>query len=150
MCNILTGLWGGEDDHKKYCFKEVNLILLIIILFLPSDPPSIDVGPVDVTLFEGNSTVLFCNATGNPQPNITWTKVGGGNEVLSSTPKLNLDSVAREKDGEYKCTVSNGVEPPAVRTARITVYCKFVMQKFCIPCAEPLIVKHCTPSRQTP
>ena len=75
--------------------------------------------------------------------------MGGGNEVLSSTPKLNLNSVTREKDGEYKCTVSNGVEPPAVRTARVTVHCKFATQKFTIPCAEPLIVKQCTASRQT-
>ena len=30
MCNILTGLWGVEDDREKYCyFEEVNLILFL-------------------------------------------------------------------------------------------------------------------------
>ena len=49
---------------------------------------------------EGSNLTLFCNATGNPQPDITWTK--GDSSVLSSTETLYLMNLRREDNRDLK------------------------------------------------
>ena len=88
-------------------------------------PPAIDSAPSAYQVIEGNGASLFCNATGNPQPNITWTKQGN-NSKLSTTETLNLTKLMREDDGSvYKCTVMNEVGSTEATTA-VTVFCEFL------------------------
>ena len=88
-------------------------------------PPAIDSAPSAYQVIEGNGASLFCNATGNPQPNITWTKQGN-NSKLSTTETLNLTKLMREDDGSvYKCTVMNEVGSTEATTT-VTVFCEFL------------------------
>ena len=87
------------------------------------DPPEIITAPSAQQVVEGNGVILFCNATGNPQPNVTWTKQGNSS-VLSTSETLNLTRILRGDNGAvYRCRVEN-YEGSAEATAMITVLCE--------------------------
>ena len=78
---------------------------------------------------EGGGLALACNASGKPQPSVTWTKLGSS-EVLSNTSSLTIVNVSRpgtpDNMIQYQCTASNGVKSPAAVTATISVHCKYL------------------------
>ena len=102
----------------------IRLLQVIAFLCCFADPAEIQSAPSDQQIVEGNGVVLFCNATGNPQPNITWTKQGN-KTVLSTSVNLNLVNLTREDNGAvYKCKVQNSLGSAEVN-ATITVWCKY-------------------------
>ncbi|KAL9964183.1 hypothetical protein ACROYT_G027778 [Oculina patagonica] len=67
------------------------------------------------TVREGSSSKLFCEASGNPTPNITWTKVledGSNSKVLHQGSVLNFPNVRRTASGVYRCEAHNGIGNP--------------------------------------
>lgn len=87
-------------------------------------PPVIVTAPPNYTALEGSDLTLFCHATGNPQPDITWTKIGDIT-LLSTSETLNLTNLRGEDNGAvYSCEVNNSLGFDAVR-AWITVMCEF-------------------------
>lgn len=92
------------------------------VLFCFADQPKILSAPSSQQVVEGNGAILFCNATGYPDPNITWTKQG--NEiVLSMLEVLNLTSLMREDNGTvYTCIVQNYLGTVKA-SAMVTVFC---------------------------
>ena len=87
------------------------------------DRPEIVSAPSAQQVVEGNGVILFCNATGNPQPNITWTK-HGNNSLISTFETLNLTRLMRGDNGAvYKCKVEN-VVGSAEANAIVTMLCK--------------------------
>ena len=74
---------------------------------------------------EGNNITLLCNASGKPEPSITWIRVGSS-EVLSNTQILTVMNASRpgtpDNMIQYQCTVSNGVEISATAVANITIH----------------------------
>ena len=79
-------------------------------------------------MVEGKSITLYCNATGKPDPTLTWTKVGSAgplsNNAVLNTGILNRNDTINNII-QYQCTASNGVESPAKAVANITVHCKY-------------------------
>ena len=71
--------------------------------------------------------VLTCDASGKPEPAVTWTKVGSS-KMLSNTSLLTIMNVSRpgtpDNMIQYQCTASNGVETPATATVNVTIHCK--------------------------
>ena len=91
-----------------------------------SDPPTIIVSPSNVTIVEGQALKLFCNASGHPAPNITWSKIGGG--IVGHGDTFTIGSVSRNNEGSYRCLVSNGDECDSDSSrASVTVNCKYVL-----------------------
>ncbi|XP_068746696.1 peroxidasin homolog [Montipora capricornis] len=71
-------------------------------------PTEIDRAPSNKTVFEYDDVVLHCNATGNPLPNITWTKYGT-TAVLDRGNVFTIVNISRHQSGRYQCIASNGV-----------------------------------------
>ena len=89
-----------------------------------ADPPVFITEPASQSVIEGNRATLFCNATGNPLPNITWTEQGS-NSVLSTSDTLTLTNLRRGDNGAvYKCKVRNYLGSDE-SIATITVLCGY-------------------------
>ena len=69
---------------------------------------------------------LFCNASGNPQPDITWTKEGE-RSVLSTSETLELTNLRSKDNGQvYICKLNNSLGFDEAN-ATITVLCEYIM-----------------------
>ena len=83
-----------------------------------TDPAEIVTLPVDQVVWVGQQVTLFCNVTGNPVPNITYTIVGKNGTVgYDKTLVINASSTAYVKT--YTCTANNEIQSPV--SAKITV-----------------------------
>ena len=76
-----------------------------------------------VTLAEGGSVSLKCNASRYPEPTVTWTKLGA-DEFIISSQWLNFTNISREETGEYICNASNTCEEKLSSLTTIDVQCK--------------------------
>ena len=69
---------------------------------------------------------LFCNATGNPLPDITWTKEGESS-VQSTSETLDLTNLSSKDNGQvYICKVNNSLGFDEAN-ATITVFCEYIV-----------------------
>ena len=75
-----------------------------------------------MTLAEGGSVSLKCNASGYPEPTVTWTKLGA-DEFIISSQWLNFTNISKQETGEYICNANNTCEKPSSLTT-IDVQCK--------------------------
>ena len=79
----------------------------------------------NATVNETDSLELFCNATGKPRPNITWTFLGGADEEYSRKGEtLTISDVKRNQAGFYQCTASNNVNSTKAVNVLVTVNCE--------------------------
>ena len=82
--------------------------------------------PPDKKVVEGSSLNLFCNATGNPQPDITWIKEGESS-VQSTSETLKLTNLSSRDNGAvYICKVNNSLGFDEAN-ATITVLCEYIV-----------------------
>ncbi|XP_022805186.1 peroxidasin homolog [Stylophora pistillata] len=98
----------------------------VCVLYL-SIPPGIDHAPSAYQVVEGNELILFCNATGNPKPDITWTKKGKSCE-LPTSETLTLTKLTREEDQSiYKYLLQPPIQhcsTPVNEGDNVTLNCK--------------------------
>ena len=68
--------------------------------------------------------IMRCNASGDPQPTITWTKAGvPASQFSASGYLLHLVDVKREDAGSYICTASNGFGDSATAIGIVNIKC---------------------------
>ena len=73
---------------------------------------------------ESSDLDLSCNATGNPSPNITWSKAADPSVNLASDEVLKLKNVSKNDSGVYQCVASNGIGRDALASWIVTVNCE--------------------------
>ena len=74
---------------------------------------------------ETDDVTLFCNATGKPPPNVTWSNPEKQDMKYSeSVNVLLLKNISREQDGDYWCTASNRAGN-AMASVRVNINCKY-------------------------
>ena len=87
---------------------------------------------------------MTCAASGKPNPNIKWTKVGSS-DFLSNASLLTVVNATRPKTAnsriQYQCIASNGVGTPATATASVIVNCKYE-GKIVIRCVLLFVVEY--------
>ena len=79
--------------------------------------------PVNQAVLEGGNLTLHCNVTGNPAPNVTWTK-DADQTVLHRGETYGMTDVQRQAAGDYICTTWNGVGVQETATITVDVHCK--------------------------
>ncbi|XP_078379846.1 uncharacterized protein LOC144662792 isoform X2 [Oculina patagonica] len=78
----------------------------------------------DHTVREGSNIQLFCEASGEPTPNITWTRVledGSNSEVLHNRSNWDFLNINRTASGTYRCTADNGIRNPVSHKVKVNV-----------------------------
>ena len=103
--------------------KESQLLYLRFLI--STAPPRITTEPKRETeVAVGQNLTLTCNASGDPLPEVTWSKEGQTLRVFNVTgPVLHLVNVTREDFGSYKCTAKNKVGEASLPAA-VNVACK--------------------------
>ena len=76
-----------------------------------------------ITLNESSDVILFCNATGTPTPNVTWSTSGDQDKNFNPGSLLSLKNISRAEDGLYWCTAENGAGN-SMASVRVNVQCK--------------------------
>ena len=75
---------------------------------------------------EGFNLTLFCNSTGKPKPNITWTRTSE-DEVLFVGNPWHIVNINRTYSGTYRCIADNGVPSPVNSIISINVLCEYTL-----------------------
>ena len=88
-----------------------------------ADPSVITFAPANQSVLEGGNLTLYCNATGNPIPNITWTK-DSSSTVVHQGETYSIVNIQRQAAGDYKCTAWNEVGAQKTALATIAIHCK--------------------------
>ena len=90
-------------------------------------PPSFVDVPLNQTVRENDETTLYCSATGNPTPTITWLVDG---EILASGNAFKFVA-NRTHSGQYWCSVENGLNVRINASAQLDVQCKLKKHGLC-------------------
>ena len=93
-------------------------------------PSRITSSPNRLTVTEGSNLDLYCNTTGKPAPNITWTRVledGTNSKVLSVGSPWRIVNTRRNFTGQYRCTADNGIGSPVNHTFPVIVLCEYTL-----------------------
>ena len=102
--------------------------------FFPfSDKPAFAAHPQNKTVREGDTVTLFCNATGNPKPSISWT-IDGLTVNITVHPRISLTSDNKQLtvrdvnrtdfSHEYRCQANNSVGTITSDAASLTDQCE--------------------------
>ncbi|KAJ1175113.1 hypothetical protein NDU88_000404 [Pleurodeles waltl] len=105
-CSVQT------DNHPK--ISRVHLIVQV-------SPQILNISS-DVTVNEGSSVTLLCQAFGRPEPTVTWRHLTGRRRsFVIEDEYLEITSITREQSGLYECIAANEVSSPVVRRVNVTV-----------------------------
>ncbi|XP_074634697.1 hemicentin-1-like isoform X4 [Acropora palmata] len=128
----------SEDDGSVYTCRVENYLGLkqTSVTITIQYPPEIMLKPLSQDIIEGNDVRLLCNASGNPQPNITWIRQGNS-DVLSSSETLLLRNLVREDDGSvYTCRVENYL---GLKQASVTITIQYPPEIMLKPLSQDII-----------
>ncbi|XP_030601643.1 neurotrimin isoform X2 [Archocentrus centrarchus] len=83
-------------------------------------PPKITNLSRDVVVNEGSNITLMCQASGKPEPSISWKLISSSGDLVSDDEYLEIPSISRQRAGTYECTAVNDIDTD-VQTVDITV-----------------------------
>ena len=99
-------------------------------LLAPPKLTNVSNGKPNHSVNEGSNLQLFCEASGLPPPNITWTKVlqgGSESEVLHKGASWNFASITSSSTGIYRCKATNGIGSSASQLIGVIVSCMYTI-----------------------
>ena len=97
------------------------MILMYCYTLYPVVAPTLTETPRKQTITEGSKVRFLCTASGNPVPQIKWTK---DEVVVGEGETLTFDAL-RNRSGEYWCMADNGLNDTANASAYLDVHCKY-------------------------
>ena len=132
--NTVKPLLSGHPlDLAKSPFNR-GCLLKRVDFFPFSDKPAFTIYPRSQTVREGDNATLFCNATGNPEPRISWT-IDGSTVNITVHPRISLSSDNKQLtvrnvnrtdfSHEYRCQANNSVGTITSDAASLTDQCEY-------------------------
>ena len=117
LASVIISFFARYNERNCSCF---NLRFLFSTV-----PPRITTEPErESKVSVGDNLTLTCNVSGDPLPEVTWSKDGQTLKLFNVTgPVLHLVNVTRKDVGSYKCTAKNKVGEVS-HPAAVNVECK--------------------------
>ncbi|XP_030623830.1 basement membrane-specific heparan sulfate proteoglycan core protein [Chanos chanos] len=93
-----TSMFGQAQDTARLTIQALPKVM-------------INVRTSVQTVMVGNSVEFECQATGDPQPTVRWSKVGGPlpDHIVVKGGMLKIEQVTEADAGQYRCTATNDV-----------------------------------------
>ena len=108
-----------------YLHESTNFLYLYLIIHqthLFSDPSAVEhVSPLNQVVNENSSFSIYCNATGNPQPSITWKRMGLNSKSFPVGEVLTVRRAQLEDQGKYTCFAYNGIGITATASVNVEI-----------------------------
>ena len=131
-----SGVFIISQYMKRSIAKEFVILASknTIDLFPFSDKPAFTTHPQNKTVREGDPVTLFCNATGNPRPSISWTidglpvniTVHSRISFTADNKQLTVKNVNRtDSHHKYRCLARNSIGTITSYAASLTVQCEY-------------------------
>ena len=106
-------------SQQKARNSKANVDNLIINIFTVPPKSAIQNCPSHVT--EGHNVTLYCNATGNPPPEVAWIRSG---DVLVKDSVHVISAINRSLSGIFQCMAWNGIGNNYTANCTVDVHCK--------------------------
>ncbi|KAK6617380.1 hypothetical protein RUM43_014389 [Polyplax serrata] len=89
-------------DHSG---RQVGESVARISVFASGAPPTVRIEPESMRVAQGTTAELHCEAAGDPQPKVRWTRVGQdlGDNAHEYGNMLRIDNVMMKDRGTYLC-----------------------------------------------
>eukprot|EP00057_Strongylocentrotus_purpuratus_P003908 XP_003727633.2 PREDICTED: basement membrane-specific heparan sulfate proteoglycan core protein [Strongylocentrotus purpuratus] len=102
----------ASDEAEYFCeaTNSAGMATIRTVLYVsPSRVPSVTISPASESVSEGERVIFYCQATGDPAPERTWSRIDG--DMPSSAREENgylvISAVTYEVEGVYRCTATN-------------------------------------------
>ena len=118
VAGVIISFFARNNERNCTCFN-------LRFFFFFTVPPRITTEPErESKVRVGDNLTLTCNVSGDPLPEVTWSKEGLTLKLFNVTgPVLHLNNVTRKDVGSYKCTAKNKVGEVS-HPAAVNVECK--------------------------
>uniref|UniRef100_A0A8K9UYQ8 Neurotrimin n=1 Tax=Oncorhynchus mykiss TaxID=8022 RepID=A0A8K9UYQ8_ONCMY len=132
-CSLCVIRRGGQGETKPICHNPHTQhfrAFITVTAFMREDenveatglhvPPTIINLSKDLVVNEGSNVTLMCQASGKPEPSLTWKLLSPSVDLVSEDEYLDIPSISRQRAGTYECTAINDIATD-VQTVEITV-----------------------------
>ena len=115
-----------------YITKNINTSQLSVSFLVQ---PEFISNPENLTVTEGEDVNLQCEVSGNPIPDVRWTKDGEAVNIrdqrinvsfMGNTSILRIVSVVQADQGLYRCVANNSVNTTTSYPGSLTVHCEYL------------------------
>lgn len=94
--------------------------LKTVCVFSAVQPKSV-IHECNSQVIEDKRVTFYCNATGNPSPEVAWIRSG---EVLVKDSAYVISAINRSQKGIYECMAWNGIGDNSTSNCTVDVQCK--------------------------
>ena len=130
--------WLSPGSIVNYISPKIKYSIQGVSLYVVKPPAFTNTTESEVSLMIGTQARLFCQAAGEPEPSITWSRSGGhtinlqhrGGHSKSFGTVLQLGKLTPRDSGDYSCIAKNGHPPTIVKSIRLNVMCKIYSWKW--------------------
>jgi len=98
---------ADQGEYTCNCSNVAGVDEANVTLTLYESPSIYTILPTHQLVNETDTFEIFCNASGNPPPTITWTKVGDNSNVYPEGKTLRVEKADKSHYGTFKCTATS-------------------------------------------
>ncbi|XP_061596217.1 neurotrimin isoform X2 [Cololabis saira] len=99
------------DEGQYVCAVQTNSQpRTTSVNILVQVPPKIINLSREIVVNEGSNVTLMCQASGKPQPSVSWRLLSPSGDLVSDDEFLEIPSISRRRAGSYQCAAVNDID----------------------------------------